>query len=35
MGFNAKVFEQKSNEEDYNQTVEIRTDTDKIVISYK
>ena len=35
MGFNANVFEQKSNEEDYNQTVEIRTDTDKIVISYK
>lgn len=33
--FNANVFEQKSNEEDYNQTVEIRTDTDKIVISYK
>lgn len=35
MGFNANVFEQKSNEDDYNQPIEIRTDTDKIVISYK
>ena len=35
MGLNAKVFEEKNNEDNYNQSVEIRTNTTKIVISYK
>ena len=34
MGLNAKVFELKINEDNYNQSVEIRTNTTKIVISY-
>ena len=35
MGLNAKVFEKKNSKEDYNHSVEIRTNTTKIVISYK
>ena len=34
MGLNAKVFEEKNNEKDYGKSVEIRTNTTKIVISY-
>ena len=34
VGLNAKIWEEKKNEEDYNESVEIRTNT-KIVISYR
>ena len=33
-GLNEKVFEEKNNEKDYGKSVEIRTNTAKIVISY-
>ena len=35
MGLNAEVFEDNNNEEDYNRSVEIETNTTKIFISYK
>ena len=34
-GLNAKVFKEKNMKEDYNQPVEIRTNTTKIVISHE
>lgn len=34
MGLHAKVFEEKNNKNDYGKSVEIRTNTTKIVISY-